>query len=314
MKQLLKIWTTNIELLSDEKKGLFNNRISRVQRHFEFQRTPEILDFLANYKGTQFRIFLLYVGVFVLKDLLPPDYYQNFCYLVAATRLMAKKVPYDENDENRKPYLKFVANRARTLIKEFITSGSRLYGREFVQYNVHNLWHLPDDYEEYGALDDFSNFPYESVLYQVKRYIRSGYKPLKQVVNNFSDRLATNLFVTDCCDLQDCLSEYLEEPELRQELSQLDEDYKIADVEHWRFKEMRFQTFLLRMYGPDHYCAIKLDGKTLYMQIMRISQHTSTEEIHLVGKCFTHLKPVFVTKFGSSNDLGMTYVLMCKSL
>jgi len=224
MKKLLKIWKNEIKLLSEQNKILFNSRIGLVRRQYEFQRIPETLEFLCNYKGTQYRVFLLYTGAFVLEDLLPPDYYKNFCYLVTAIRLMAKQVPYDEDDERRRPYLGKVAKEARILIKEFITSAVRLYGKEFVVYNVHNLWHLPDDYEEYGCLDDFSNFAYESILGQVKRCVKSGYKPLKQVLNNFSDRLATDLYATDSCDLQDCLPVYFEQPELCQEVGELDED------------------------------------------------------------------------------------------
>ena len=73
---------------------------------------------------------------------------------------------------------------------------------------------------------------------------------------------------------------------------------------------MRFRTFLLRTYGPNCYCVMSIIGhKNIYMQLSRILQDTDSKEIYLVGNCFTELQPVFTTQFGSSTDIGMTYVI-----
>lgn len=54
-------------------------------------------------------------------------------------------------------------------------------------YTVHNLIHIADDVERYGVLDNYSAFRGESNLAFIKRLLRSGYKPLQQIVKRIQE-------------------------------------------------------------------------------------------------------------------------------
>nr|CAI5857694.1 unnamed protein product [Callosobruchus analis] len=53
---------------------------------------------------------------------------------------------------------------AQQLLNIFVTHAKKLYGYEFVIYNVHLPYHLSTDVEKYGALDNFAAFPFENYL------------------------------------------------------------------------------------------------------------------------------------------------------
>jgi hypothetical protein len=65
---------------------------------------------------------------------------------------------------------------------DFIRESPKLYGGHFITFNVHCLIHLPADVSRYGPLDDFSCFPFENFLYQLKKLIRHSANPLVQLV------------------------------------------------------------------------------------------------------------------------------------
>lgn len=56
---------------------------------------------------------------------------------------------------------------------------------------VHNLIHLVDSCKLYGALDTFSAFPFESFLGQIKKLVRSSYRPFEQICNRIYERYST---------------------------------------------------------------------------------------------------------------------------
>ena len=78
---------------------------------------------------------------------------------------------------------------ANKLFIYFIKQGISLYGKSFPVYNVHLLSHLGDDVLRNGALDNFSAFPYDNYLGSLKKMIRGGRCPLKQVINNILSRI-----------------------------------------------------------------------------------------------------------------------------
>lgn len=55
-----------------------------------------------------------------------------------------------------------------------------------MSHNVHSLFHLGDDSRKYGSLNN-SSFPFESFMQPIKKKVRSGMKPLHQLVNRFAE-------------------------------------------------------------------------------------------------------------------------------
>lgn len=65
---------------------------------------------------------------------------------------------------------------ANSLLKVFIDSGAKLFGPQFITFNVHSLLYLPDDVLKHGVLDGFSAFPFENKLKNLKKFIEKKRK------------------------------------------------------------------------------------------------------------------------------------------
>lgn len=83
----------------------------------------------------------------------------------------------------------------------FISHGQKLYGSEFAIYNIHVLSHLPDDFLNFGALDNFSAFPFENYLGNIKNLVRSSQKPLQQICRRIIELDSQS--INTCTNLND---------------------------------------------------------------------------------------------------------------
>ena len=163
-----------------------DKKIDMVRHHIpmDFNRKLEGgVTNLKHWKASEFRLFALYVGVFVLsfKKILDPKFFVNYLSFAVAMKLLLT----DDQSVN--------LDAIKTLMKNFVRKSSKLYGKSFVSYNIHNMIHLADDYETYGNLEYISSFPFESYLgSEIKGCIRSGYKPLQQIAS-YIDRSNRNI-------------------------------------------------------------------------------------------------------------------------
>lgn len=66
-----------------------------------------------------------------------------------------------------------------------------LYGTEYINHNVHNLIHLPEEAKKFGALDNFSAFQFENTIHKIKLYMKTSNRPLKQLINKV-DQIRTH--------------------------------------------------------------------------------------------------------------------------
>ena len=191
MKKLLKGWTQGIYETRDRKKtrvlkplqasrvALLSERLVALRPHIPspFARKPRGLHELAHWKATEFRQFLLYTGVTVLRDVLDKDLYDHFCLLCIASRiLICPKLA-----EKYLPY-------ARQLLIHFVEKMETLYRRSSIVYNIHSLLHLCDDVQNNGSLDNISAFPFENYLQTFKYMVRKKSDVIVQVARRISER------------------------------------------------------------------------------------------------------------------------------
>lgn len=85
------------------------------------------------------------------------------------------------------PNFKHLLNYARHLLDYFVKQFQNVYGEYLVSHNVHTLFHLCDDYEKFGPLDQCSAFVFENHTKELKSLVRKNDKPLEQVVNRYTE-------------------------------------------------------------------------------------------------------------------------------
>ncbi len=133
---------------------------------------------IDNFKATEFRTFILYVGPIVLKGILSKQLYSHFLLFHCAIRILlsnnASCVEWNQ--------------LAKSMLHTFVFKSAELYGNQFLVYNVHSLIHLADDCLKFGKLDNFSAFPFENEMQRLKRMLRNKKLSLQQVVNRVTER------------------------------------------------------------------------------------------------------------------------------
>jgi len=176
MKRLLDFWVKGkkpIRILEEKKDSislaLFNLRKSVPS---EFARLPRSLDDLEYWKATEFREFLLYTGIIVLKSNVKKEQYNHFLILFTSIRILCSDKIFNTHSE-----------LASKLIIEFVQNYSSIYGSKFVSYNVHSLIHLPFFVNLHGPLDNFSAFKYENYLQTLKKSMKCCRFPLAEILN-----------------------------------------------------------------------------------------------------------------------------------
>lgn len=73
------------------------------------------------------------------------------------------------------------------MIEHFVQTFSDIYGSHHVVYNVHSLTHIVEDVKLYGCLDNYSAFPFESHMYQIKRKLNKNNHKLAQICNRIEE-------------------------------------------------------------------------------------------------------------------------------
>jgi len=160
----------------------------------EFARLPRSLKDLEYWKATEFREFLLYTGIIVLKSNIKKEQYNHFLILFTSIRILC-------SDKMFNTY----SDLASKLLIEFVQNYSSIYGSNFVSYNVHSLIHLPFFVNLHGPLDNFSALKYKNYLKKLKTSMKCCRFPLAEIQNKIlaseGEELKTlvnnNLFILD---------------------------------------------------------------------------------------------------------------------
>lgn len=113
----------------------------------------------------------------VFRSILPDVVYEHFLLFHVAILILADDIK--GQDEQHLPY-------AEQLLKLFVQDMKKIYKDESVVYNIHNLIHLADNVRQFRCLDNFSCFPFENFLYQMKNMLRKPNRPLSQLCREWN--------------------------------------------------------------------------------------------------------------------------------
>ena len=182
VRRLINLWFTAdvryLARLTSKQHSVINQRLLDMKAVIpsDFPRKCRQLDVYKQWKATEFRQFLLYLGPAALVDILNAEQYDHFLDLSIFTYILCHPVHYST-------YAVVAAN----IIDKFIRNFSRLYGRSQMVYNVHVLSHLVDCCARHGCLDQFSCFPFESYMYKIKRFVVGRTNVLSQIDRRCSE-------------------------------------------------------------------------------------------------------------------------------
>ena len=183
IKNLLFIWVKGSKTVKKSLKGAHLEAVNLALASFRssvpsfFARKPRSLKELGFWKGTEFRQFLLYTGPVVLKNYLRRELYDHFMLLHVAISILVDPLLCTPHHDY-----------AQRLLELHVERSKLLYGNSHVTYNVHSLIHIAADAVHFGSLDACSAWMFEDYLFQVKRMVRSGFRPLEQVVCRLAER------------------------------------------------------------------------------------------------------------------------------
>ncbi|KAK9659822.1 hypothetical protein QE152_g41532, partial [Popillia japonica] len=150
-----------------------------------FNRKPRPVSELLRWKATEFRSFILYLGPVVLKDIADVAIYEHFMLLHCGITIFVSKIYLSSSN------IEFAGELLNTVVKH----SRKLYGNDFLVYNVHYLIHLKDDVLAYGPLDNFSAFAFENYLGYLKQLVKSPTKPLQQICRRLMETRLSNFFI-----------------------------------------------------------------------------------------------------------------------
>jgi hypothetical protein len=166
---------TSVRREKVSKALIFANNFLCSEIHRKFRE----LKYLRTYHGNELRVFLLKIGIVVLKDNVPNEIYNNFLLLhIAITILCDPDLCLDKNDF------------AEYCLKVFIKDAIEIYGSEIATSVLHDLQHLPKMVLKYQVpLDSFSTFPFENYLLSLKEMVHSNNKPLAQIHRRLEEKI-----------------------------------------------------------------------------------------------------------------------------
>lgn len=180
MKRLLVGWQTGAfgyrtKWSSWDEKSI-SAYLIRCKTPVEIHRGMRSLREIPRWKATEFRTFLLYVSIVVLKKHLPSFYYDHFLLLFCSVVIL-----------NSEYFIQTLLPYADDMIKSYLNIFKDKYGAEHFTSNLHNLSHLVSEVKRFGPLCNFDAYKFENKLQQIKKMIRSGRNHIVQIRNRLTE-------------------------------------------------------------------------------------------------------------------------------
>jgi len=181
MKKLLLVWTEGPlpHKLSNKQIKCISERLVLFRDFIpsNFSRKCRGLNELRYWKATEFRLFMLYLGPFALKNVLSKQLYDHFMLYHVSMYILISDC------RNKSEWIDF----AEECLRSFVEQVPKLYFKEMLVYNMHSLLHLASEVRLHGPLDNFSAFEFENFMQPLKKMLRANSKHLSQVVGRITE-------------------------------------------------------------------------------------------------------------------------------
>ncbi|XP_062510906.1 uncharacterized protein LOC134186832 isoform X2 [Corticium candelabrum] len=123
------------------KVTFLDERLLSIKAPDHFSRIPHMLKEFSTWKASEYRSWLFYWSLSVLRGILPREYYIHYSLLVVGCRLLCG-MKISSND----------IDRARQLLLKFYERHELLYGTTSCTMKMHILQHLSEFVERSGPL------------------------------------------------------------------------------------------------------------------------------------------------------------------
>ena len=166
-----------------EKLETYNSYLPK-EMHRKFRNMSD----LSNMHGHELRVFLLKIGILVLKNTVPAEFYKNFIKFHVGISILCD------------PKLCILLNEiAGEILNEFCDEAISLYGNRIGTLMLHSISHLSQAVKYQNvSLDSFSTFPFECYLMKLKNLIHSSNKPLSQLHRRIQEIFLAYVYEKRC--------------------------------------------------------------------------------------------------------------------
>lgn len=254
----------------------------------EFSRKPRSLKEAKRFKATEYRLFLLYLGPLVLKGVLDTDKYDHFITLHLAISILISNKVFECQ------YVDY----AEKLLNHFVKSCGLIYSKEFMVHNIHNLLHLCDDVRKFGPLDNFSNFPFENYLGQLKKLLRKPSDVLPQIVRRLSESQNFSYKTLNCNNQQSLNTLEYKFTKIKQK------EIMTQDCVGPQYEELTFPLYKLTLSENNRCCKLKCDT---IIEIFSFSYQFQSKKPIAIGKKYLNVTN-FYNKPDCSSLIGVNFV------
>lgn len=273
VKKLILLWlhTGPVQTrIQGRNINLLSNSLLNIKQFIpiDFLRKTRLIQDVGRYKpvlASELRFFIVYVGPIVLKNVIIDNSYTNFMTLHVAMIILLS------------PDYSCYLNYANELLHYFVRTFENIYGRQHISHNVHGLLHLPDDYINFGPLDNASAFPFEHYMKELKSKVRKHEKPLEQLVNRYEEmyKLPASLV-------------------MKQKFPVMSKQHKsgplVDNIKGLEFKNITFDKFKINTSViKDSYVLTKNRKVVKCLNFVKTNQGS----IKLVGKAFEIMIPLY---------------------
>lgn len=280
MRTLVKLWMSSkrchkntIYSISYVQTLRISKRLESIRKYcpVEFQRKSRSLLEVPDWKGSEYRQLLLYLGVLVFQDIVDPFVYRHFMLLHYFIRYLC-----DPNADISR------ISEIRRLIEKFVNVYSLIYGRHMIVHNVHALLHICDDFNRFGTLDNYSAFPFESFMFQLKKLVRSGCNAFQQVIKRLMEQ-HVRLFVLK---------------EKKRVLGTVAGEHNSGPLPTFanmallkQYTRLETEDFTINCKRPADNVVMLKNGNI--MRVQNVLKHVESNEVHVLGAVYQSVTSVY---------------------
>lgn len=179
-KHMIEVWK-EFEIINDKDLPVIHSRLESFITPNDIGRLPsrsKVLSGFSGFTAEEWKNWTTFFSLFALKELLPSQHYQCWCYFVRACYLLCRKtITVSELEE------------AHEYLKNFFGDFVALYGKEYCNMNLHLHGHLKECVEDYGPVCSFWLFAFERLNGILGSYHTNNRNISVQIMHKFLDGL-----------------------------------------------------------------------------------------------------------------------------